>query len=268
MMHLSRSFFGLTVGLIALACSDPASPEPVTLFGCDRGIRYSLGRSVEGSIRSNDCVLEGRNADLYQLTLESAGPVTITATALDGSRLDVTLFVASGETFRESQGAPAIVGGELAAGTYVIAVTGTEFPHYPSYRLSSAATMPPVFGCSNIQPYAMRATIAGNISSQDCRAPEGFANADYYSVRLTTHTALNIYVTPPGTGSLVVGMIWDSGRLMSAEIVTDPPAPVRAALPGGLYTIFVAGIRPGHTAAYTMTSTADEAPSASGLLVD
>jgi len=113
----------LALSLAFVSCRDSSGPEGIDIFGCKQGMEYTIGQTVNGSIRSSDCGSASEGfGDFYRIRLTNAGPVSISVQTTNSSDpLFVILVDASDELVDlagTEPGAPAADGGQLEAGAY------------------------------------------------------------------------------------------------------------------------------------------------------
>lgn len=255
----------LAVVVALPGCGKDSSTNPVADFrilNCAKGNRYTIGQSVNGTLASTDCVDPGGSgrADYYQFTLASAGPVAITVASTSGTspRIINAILTSAGATthFRfTSLSGSTTVGGQLAAGTYVIVVAASVDNQTSSYTLTSSATAPAIFNCPTIAPIAFGQTVSGTFAANDCADPDGYAPADYYSFTLTANGPVTLRLTSTsGSAWLEVGD--ETDRIYGFDMA-DPstPALLSGNLAAGKYIAIAAADDEAQTSGYTLQLT-------------
>ena len=254
----------LALALFAAGCSDSSGPDNITIFDCDSGIRYAIGQTVTGIIRTTDCGdadVDG-TADFYQFRQAADGPVSIAVESPTGS---VEIFVGLIDFNDEliglelaSPGEEIEVGGFLEEGTYVI-VIGTESPGPQStYTLSSTRTLPssgPAFlNCTVSQAYTVGATVNGALGSGDCLTPDD-AWMDRYQFTLAAARTMTInlasenfdaYLYLFNSDGVVLAQNDDAGGSLNSRLSIS--------LPAGTYSIGASSFGFRSEGAYTLTT--------------
>lgn len=260
MPRLARTTL-LALALALPACSDSGGPDGITLFGCDDGMRYSIGQTVTGAITTSDCSDPGGEGltDFYQFRLSSSGPVSIVVDRSGGSGMMYVALVGAGEELVDiaaiGPGEEAAVGGLLDAGTYVIAIGG-EVPGQSSYTLSSSATLPPsgpaFFNCTVAQAYTLGSTVNGTLGTGDCVTPDAawmdrhqFSLASPRRVTIDlTSTAFDTYLYLFNADGTVIAENDDTGDSYNSRLSLS--------LPAGTYSIGATSFDAGGEGSYTL----------------
>ena len=189
----------LALALALPACSDSSGPDRLKIYGCDKGMRYSIGQTLSVEISTSDCTEQNVfYVDYYQFRLASDGPVSILVKQSGGSGAMYVELMGPGDVFLDGlgvdPGSEAAVGGQLEAGTYVI-VVGGRMPGQSRYTLSSSAALPPLrgpfFNCTAVQAYTVGNTVSGTLGAGDCVAPY-LRWMDRYQFTLTSTRTVTI----------------------------------------------------------------------------
>ena len=259
----------LAFGLSLSACSDgPAAPEPLTLFDCESGVSYVVGRTVNGAIDADDCLdpFGESFADYYGLTLAANGPLSVTVRANQNQDALVVILVRNEDELVDfalvEPGSYRSIGGDLTAGNYVIIIAGNEAGHTGNYSVRSARELPPVYDCDQIAPLAIGVTVNATISATDCLEPAGSRFADYHEITHAAEGPLSVLVVPGGQRPLLVGLTYADGSfILFTQMTRDGATPVGSIhLPAGRYTVIVAASEAGETASYSIRASTASPP--------
>ena len=255
--------------LVPLAgCRDnPAGPDLLTILDCESGVAYSIGRTVNGALDTDDCLDPAGEAfaDYYRFETTAAGPISVNvSTAATASPLILVMFdeelnVVDFDEF--PAGATGSVGSQLVAGTYYLIVAAEEPGQVGSYSMTSANSLPPVFRCGTITPIAIGATVSGTIAATDCLDPIDVAYGDYYEFTLDAAGPVTLRLTPNDAAPMILGLSTSMGIFINVvETTRDAPVPAGGSLQPGRYIVVVAGASAGQTGGYTLTSSATHPP--------
>src|SRR5687767_4566692 len=144
---MSRLFrYSLLAVLFPLAgCREgPVGPKPLTILDCDSGSAYVIGRTITGSIDTDDCLDPAGDAfaDYYQFEVGTAGPVSVTvSTAATSAPLVIVMFdealeIVDIEEFEA--GGDATLGAQLVPGTYFLIVAADQPGQIGPYSMTSS----------------------------------------------------------------------------------------------------------------------------------
>ena len=199
----------------------------------------------------------GDAADVYKITLTSAGILTLGLTGLTGNA-DLSLLNSAGTVLKTSANTgttnEAISNVSLLAGTYYVKVAAGTGVNAAAYTLSN-----------NVQYYP--ADTAGNTwqTATDIAALDnwvGFGDAaDVYKITMTGAGMLTLGLTGL-TGNADLSLLNSAGTVLktSANTGTTSEAITGAALLAGTYYVKVADGTNVNSATYTLTSTAKYCP--------
>ena len=260
MPRLARSSM-LAVALTLPACSDSSGPERLTIYDCDKGVRYAIGQSISGAITTSDCSDPEDNGlvDFYQFELSSSGPVSIVVERSGGSGFMYVALIGSGDNLVDFAGIAAseevAVGGQLDAGTYVIAIGG-QVPGHNSYALSSSAALPPsgppFFDCTVAQPYTVGSPVEATLGSGDCVTPDA-TWMDRYQFSLTSTRTVTIELTSDDFDAYLY--LFNSQGTVIAEnddFGESLDSRISLSLPAGTYSIGASSFEAGGQGSYTV----------------
>lgn len=261
MPRLARTSL-LALALLLPACSDSSGPEELlTIFECDKGVRYSVGQNATGAITTSDCTIpeSETRADFYEFRLSSNGPVSIVVERSAGSGGMIVALVGPAEELLDfaevSPGQEAAVGGQLDAGTYVI-VIGAQVPGQSGYSMSSSATLPPsgpaFFNCTVAQLYTFGTTVSGTLGTGDCLTPDG-SWMDRHQFSLTSQQAVTIDLMS-GDFDAYLYLFNSEGTVMAEndDFGSGLDSRISLTLPAGTYSIGATSYSPGSAGAYTL----------------
>lgn len=217
---------------------------------------------MTGTLSAGDCTAPGgvAFADYYQFTLAADGPVTLELDSRGAARpMVATLLRMNGEVIESRQTSAstrAILGGQLAAGTYVVVVSGNEAGRLGTYDLLSASTMPAAFGCSAVAHYSIGTTRSGTVEQVDCPRPDGSAHADYYQFVFPSAGSVAITVDPDAANLGVSLALFDvdGNAIDSVRIAFGAPQTVGGRLAAGRYIVMIGSHDPAHVVSYTLSS--------------
>lgn len=262
MHRLARTSL-LALALALPACSESSGPETLTVFDCDRAVRYSIGQTVTGSITTSDCTVpEGDGlVDFYQFSLASSGPVSIVVNRPGGSGTMYAVLVGAGEELIDiaefGPGQEVALGGQLDAGTYVI-VVGGQVPGQSSYTLSSSATLPPsgppFFDCTVAELLSLGATESGTLGTGDCVTADG-SWMDRYQFSLTSARTVTIDLMSD-TFDTYLYLFNSEGTVLreNDDFGSGFNSRISLSLPAGTYSIGATSYSPGSAGSYTVTA--------------
>jgi serine protease Do len=186
--------------LISYALSSSFTLPPA--FGCATVTPYTIGATVTGALSQSDCLAPESElfADVFRFAQNAPGPVAISVEPAAGTVIAGLLILSgAGEEVMSAEyglpGSPAIVGGNLPAGNYLVAVIGSEVGQTGGYTITSSRTLPPppppFLGCTTSQPYTLGGNVAGSLATSDCLVDNGYY-MDRYDFTLTEARSVTI----------------------------------------------------------------------------
>jgi len=247
------------VGAYTLS-SSATMPAP---FDCAAIIPHTIGATTAGSLGQGDCrdPVGGGLADYYELTLSSAGPVSITLQP--GSGTMIVVLTDEREQFLSfapaTAGATATVGGNLAPGRYIVIVVAPTPGQTGSYSLTSSPTLPPppppphpFLGCDASQAHAIGAMVNGRLDASDCVAVTGhfldrheFTLSEVRTVTVDLRADFDAFLYLFDASGAIIAENDDWSGLDSRISITLPP---------GTYSLGASSYHPGATGSYTLSS--------------
>ena len=258
----------LVIAMLGLAsCGDSSGPEGLRVFTCNAGTRYIIGGTRAGTLTTRDCrdPVSGRLGDYYQFTLSSPGPVAIEVLPLPAmDDMHLILYRDDGsviEAERTSIRGTAMVGGTLAAGTYVLVVQ----PHANEmvgaggveYLLVSGREAPPPFDCGALVPHPVGSTVQGPIIPFPCVNEQGTEPADLYQVVVSQEGWLRVTLQANAatSGVRVALYTMDEIALAADAVPAGTTVTVEARVVPATYLIMVEHSSVMPAGSYTMSTT-------------
>ena len=252
----------LAIGLASACGGDgPIGPERLTLFACESGQSYTIGRSVSGALTTSDCLdpVDEAFADYYRFTQAVEGPVALTIRPAAA-----TLIIALADSAEDlidyefaNPGQEATIGGVLPPGDYIVIIAAGEIGQTATYTLSSVRTEPPgeppFFGCATAQTHTLGSSVTGELATSDCRTPDG-SYLDRHDFTVATTRSVTLSLSAPfdtylylfdGNGSLIAWNDDTDESLNSQLTITLQP---------GMYAIGASSYLFGATGSYTLTT--------------